>query len=49
MSGGPVAVACQLNAHDLGKHSVATLSRYAGIKVINLGKDVSVESGVERA
>lgn len=39
----------QGDSHDLGKHIVATLCRYAGTKVINLGKDVSVESFVEAA
>lgn len=39
----------QGDVHDLGKHLVATLSRMSGIKVINLGKDVSPEVFIEAA
>ena len=39
----------QGDSHDLGKHIVATLSRYADINVVNLGKNVPVESFVKAA
>ena len=39
----------QGDSHDLGKHIVATLSRYADMNVVNLGKNVPVESFVKAA
>ncbi len=37
------------DVHDLGKHLVATISRLSGIRVVNLGKDVSPEVFVSSA
>lgn len=39
----------QGDVHDLGKHLVATLSSLSGLKVINLGKDVSPQTFVNAA
>ena len=41
--------AIQGDVHDLGKHVVATICRFNNIKVVNLGKDVSVERFVNAA
>jgi len=37
------------DVHDLGKHLVSTVSRVSGIRVVNLGKDISPEKFVEAA
>ncbi len=37
------------DVHDLGKHLVATISTLSGLRVINLGKDVSPKTFVETA
>ena len=39
----------QGDIHDLGKHIVATLCRFKNMRVVNLGKDVSVEQFVDTA
>ena len=39
----------QGDVHDLGKHLVATLCRFNNLKVVNLGKDVPVESFIAAA
>lgn len=39
----------QGDVHDLGKHVVATLCRFNNLKVVNLGKDVPVETFVAAA
>ena len=39
----------QGDIHDLGKHIVATLCRFKNMRVINLGKDVSVKQFVDTA
>jgi len=41
--------AIQGDVHDLGKHVVATLCRFNDLRVINLGKDVPVETFVRSA
>jgi len=41
--------AIQGDVHDLGKHIVATLCRFSGIRVVDLGKDVPVETFVDTA
>jgi len=52
-SGAPVKTlvigTIQGDVHDLGKHIVATLCRFNSVKVINLGKDVPVETFVNTA
>jgi methylmalonyl-CoA mutase cobalamin-binding domain/chain len=37
------------DVHDLGKHIVATLCRFNNFRVINLGKDVTVDTFVKAA
>jgi len=37
------------DVHDLGKHIVATMCRFNDFKIINLGKDVSVDTFVNAA
>lgn len=37
------------DVHDLGKHVVATLCRFSNLNVVNLGKDVPVETFVRAA
>ncbi len=37
------------DVHDLGKHIMATLLRFNDVKVVNIGKDVPVETFVEAA
>lgn len=37
------------DVHDLGKHIVATLCRFSNFNVVNLGKDVPVDSFVKAA
>jgi len=39
----------QGDIHDLGKHIVATLCRFKNMRVVNLGKDVSVDRFVDTA
>ena len=39
----------QVDVHDLGKHVMATLSRFNDFRVVNLGKDVPVETFVKAA
>jgi methylmalonyl-CoA mutase cobalamin-binding domain/chain len=39
----------QGDVHDLGKHVVATLCRFNGMRVVNLGKDVAVDRFVDAA
>ncbi len=39
----------QGDVHDLGKHIVATLCRFNDMKVVNLGKDVPVDTFVDAA
>jgi len=37
------------DVHDLGKHIVATLCRFSNFRVVNLGKDVPVDTFVKAA